>query len=80
MEDITYLNAASDAIYADHDDIKAYLTTRCPECDREAFTDPDAHVLVNGYVVIGCEGYYVIDPNLVGIESPNWSSWLDDNL
>jgi hypothetical protein len=61
----------------------ANLTTRCPECDVIPtpclVCDSDecdgagvAHGMVGEYVVIGCEGYYVVDPNLVGIDSPNW--------
>lgn len=60
------------------------LTTRCPECDGD-FTDIDVaradelHILVattadTVAVVVGCEGYFVIDPNLVGIDAPNWQS------
>jgi len=60
------------------------LTTRCPECGSdfadldEAYEDTE-HILVATTsdtiaVVVGCEGYFVIDPNLVGIPSPNWTA------
>ena len=29
-------------------------------------------VVVGAVVVVGCEGYWVINPNVVGIPSPNW--------
>jgi hypothetical protein len=64
------------------------LTTRCPECDSdfadldEAHEDTD-HIIITTTsdttaVVVACEGYFVIDPNLVGIDSPNWSNWMDN--
>ena len=31
-------------------------------------------------VIVGCEGYWVIDPAVVGIDSPNWSDWRADIL
>lgn len=58
------------------------LTTRCPECGSdfgdldEAYEDTE-HILTlttsdTVAVVVGCEGYYVVNPNRVGIDSPNW--------
>lgn len=75
-----YVQAVTDAIRAGHDDIKAYLTKRCPECDGDATDEPEDHVLVQGWCVVACEGYWVVDPNLVGIESPRWMNWMDDHL
>jgi hypothetical protein len=55
------------------------LRTVCPECDEKPDIgyDGDAHftaVTPTGQhvVVVGCEGYYVVNPNLVSIDSPNW--------
>jgi hypothetical protein len=31
-------------------------------------------------VIVGCEGYWVIDPAVAGIDSPNWSDWRADVL
>lgn len=62
------------------------LTTRCPECDSdfadldEAYEDTE-HIIIattsdTTAVVVACEGYFVVNPNLVGIDSPNWSDWM----
>ncbi|ORT58123.1 hypothetical protein [Streptomyces sp. CB03238] len=56
--------------------IEPYLTSVCTECDTHvASSDPDGHVLVGSSVVIGCEGYWLIDPNVVGISYPDWCDW-----
>lgn len=60
------------------DPSRVHLSQKCPECDRcPAICDPD-HVMgysgPNGwFVLVGCEGYWVLDPNEFGIERPNWS-------
>lgn len=51
------------------------LRTTCPECGVEPSEVPEVasdHRLAGPYVVVGCEGYYVVNPNLVGIPSPGW--------
>ncbi len=54
------------------------LSPICPECDLpgnpDDFDDPHAVLTTTEgpIVVIGCEGYKTIDPNLVGIDAPNW--------
>jgi hypothetical protein len=64
------------------------LTTRCQECDED-FSDIDkaraetGHIIVattsdTVAVVVGCEGYFHINPNLVGIDSPQWQDWTKD--
>jgi hypothetical protein len=59
-----------------------YATTRCPECAEHVAgdglvptADGAAHVMVGGSVVVGCEGYFVVNPNPLGIHSPNWEDW-----
>lgn len=52
-------------------------TPKCPECGEEPEPWAEMHttiVLRNGCtaVLIGCEGYLVVNPNLVGIRMPNW--------
>jgi hypothetical protein len=58
------------------------FTSSCPECGSD-FSDTDEayedneHIILalasDTYaVVVACEGYYVINPNLVGIDSANW--------
>lgn len=50
----------------------------CPECDRTPNPDDmdDPHAVLSTptglVVVIGCEGYKVVDPNRVGFLAPNW--------
>lgn len=55
--------------------LAAALSRYCPECDLEGDAiDPDSHTLTaRGEVVVGCEGYWVVNPALVGIDSPGWS-------
>lgn len=53
----------------------------CPECDDviDATYDDNGHIMtrtpdgLTDVVIIGCERYWVIDPNMVGIVSPNWT-------
>jgi hypothetical protein len=53
------------------------LNRYCPECGREAELDGEHITIatVGGFTVavIGCDGYWCIDPKLVGIHAPNWS-------
>jgi hypothetical protein len=50
----------------------------CPECGHLVADDRDRdHVVIDvpgvgPVVVVGCEGYFVIDPNAVGIDAPDW--------
>lgn len=48
----------------------------CPECGETPALDAkgtgNPHRLVGSFVVVGCEGYYVVNPNLVGIACPSW--------
>lgn len=68
------------------------FTTTCPECDSD-FADVDEahedteHIIITltsdtFAVVVACEGYFMVNPNLVGIDSPNWSDWatLPDDI
>lgn len=63
------------------------FTSTCPECDSR-FADVDEahedteHIIVTltsdtFAVVVACEGYFVVNPNLVGIDSPMWSDWTE---
>jgi hypothetical protein len=60
----------------------------CKDCDEavEPLSSSDGHIIYvegwgtdspsdldNPVVIVGCEGYWHIDPNLVGIPSENWS-------
>lgn len=50
------------------------LHTVCPECGREPAAEHSAepHRMVGRWVVICCEGYWVIDPSLVGLPRGQW--------
>lgn len=58
---------------------------KCPECDKE-FTNwdevnEDTHIVIKQkigdtelyYCVVGCEGYWVVDPKTLGLPRNNWS-------
>jgi rRNA maturation protein Nop10 len=60
------------------------LTDQCPECGSvQTFMQHDYHLVVRMpdtdpevrkvAVVVGCEGYWVVNPALVGIDRPNWT-------
>jgi hypothetical protein len=61
---------------------------KCPECDQEIANWDDAtrdtHIVIKQkigdtklyYCVVGCEGYWIVDPRTLGFERGNWSpSW-----
>lgn len=77
-----YATKADEAIQAGR--YTGPLTARCPECDAyfgdvdEAHEDTE-HILAattsdTFAVIVACEGYFVVDPNSVGFDSPNWSA------
>lgn len=51
----------------------ARIDTRCPECES-----PDdgngLHATYRGFILVGCEGYWVINPNLLGFDKPLWTN------
>jgi hypothetical protein len=74
-----YLAAVADALACGTDSadrLARYLTTTCPECGTQPAPGYDQHVLSCGeHVLIGCEGYFVVNPNLVGLNRPLWDDW-----
>ena len=53
--------------------LEPYLSPVCPECGHVPEREEGIHVVVGAAaVVIGCEGYWVINPNVVGIPRPSW--------
>jgi hypothetical protein len=65
------------------------LTTTCPECESnfadldEAYEDTE-HIIIattsdTTAVIVGCEGYFMVNPNLVGLSLPNWHD-ADGNI
>jgi len=59
---------------------RAWQSVACAECGRIPNINDDApHVLdADGYVLIGCEGYHQVNPNVLGLEKPNWSDWHEE--
>lgn len=62
-----------------------YITVICPECGGSGGDDFDFihQVMRTGSdplkvaVVIACEGYWVVNPSLVGVVSDNWQDWTE---
>jgi hypothetical protein len=66
--------------------LRPYLTNRCTECGEiiDIFDGYGGHAVVadgqdgtGAYVVIGCEGYHLINPALIGRPSDTWQDWTD---
>lgn len=59
--------------------ISDFTTPRCPECGQvPTGRDTSLHRMHDEIVIIACEGYYVIDPELVGMGSGNWMDFRVD--
>lgn len=69
-----YLEAAAQAITSHDPAVTPYLTTTCPECGWE---DSANHGRVRDYITLGCEGYWVISPNVLGISMLLWQDWTE---
>lgn len=70
--------------------ITPYLTTDCPECGENPIDNNYPHLTASpdqtshGYlrrdsdiVLIGCEGYHILDPALLGMDREGWDDWTD---
>lgn len=64
-----------------------HRVSECPECCEEIDIFNTEHLIWGErddvVIIIGCEGYWAIDPALVGIDSPNWQpagQYLSDEL
>lgn len=68
-----YVAAVRAALGNDPQMIIPWLTSVCPECGQSEPQDDD-HVLLS-MVVVGCEGFQVVDPNAVGMDAPDWEDW-----
>lgn len=67
-----YLAAVIAAMMRHDPRVVSFLSPICPECGQLADAEGGLHVVLGAAVVVGCEGYWVIDPNTVGIPKPNW--------
>jgi hypothetical protein len=61
-----------------------WRTRRCPECGDLVTGDglvtggaegEFAHVVIGGAVVLGCEGFFVVDPAALGMDPGQWQDW-----
>ena len=59
--------------------VKPYRTGTCPECEEPVtgeglVIDPEGftHVVINGGVTIACQGYFVVNPEVAGLDAGNW--------
>jgi hypothetical protein len=83
-----YMLAVAEAIEAGRTDIDQ-LTDVCPQCGDKVNvfdithtvisqlppTHPKHATSIDAYVVIGCEDYWVMNPNSIGIVFPNLMPW-----
>jgi hypothetical protein len=80
IETLQYLNAVNEALSKPEHEIMT--TDECHDCDRRIEGDRPFNVAEHWVmrdaktgtlvVVIGCEGYYEINPQSVGIEMEHW--------
>lgn len=79
----TYAQAMDAAI--DAGTVTGPLITTCPECGShfnntdEVYRDVE-HIIASTTsdtfaILVACEGYFVMDPSLVGIDSPGWADY-----
>ena len=68
-------------------ELHASMSQRCTECGVHALVmsaeQRDAHVLIEDafgelWVIVGCEGYWLVDPALVGMDRGAWQDWRAD--
>lgn len=67
---------------ADPATLAQYRTETCPECgdpvegDGLVLCDDGefAHVVLGGSVVLGCEGYWVVNPAVLGMDAGSWTA------
>ena len=87
--DIKYVVAVARTADARNRAVWELMTSTCPECQRTMTgLDNDDHLVLRVpgaehddaqvFVVIGCEGYWVINPNVVGIKCDTWLDWRDE--
>jgi hypothetical protein len=71
---------------ADPSVLAPWRTPTCPECGATpggdglvvADSGDHAHVVLRGAVILGCEGYFVVDPAAVGLDRGQWEDWRGD--
>lgn len=75
-EDAIYIGTVVKALESDIESVRPYLTQKCMECDETPDgCTVDYHGMIGSYIVIGCEGYFQVNPNVIGMTNPNWCDW-----
>lgn len=89
---MAYASAVRAIVTEDPDSIARWLTKVCPECEEvpvpvrpgiktacgEIEYDRWGHLVVDGYVAVGCEAFWVVNPAVVGVaDSAGWCDWTE---
>jgi len=76
-EDAYYLAQVEAAYAVEPLQLSPWLTNICPECDGS--WGEDSHELIEGtdLIAIGCQGYWIISPEAVGLPLGNWCDWRE---
>lgn len=86
LSQANYLKAAIEAVTSDPDRVSRWMSDICSECcepvEQFGYAE-DSHVFLEReestpVVLIGCEGYLMINPNVLGIIKPNWQDWMTE--
>ncbi len=56
-----YVARVCEAIAANDDAVFAQLSPVCPDCGEEAADTTPGHVIINAWVLVGCEGAQPIE-------------------
>ncbi|MEU8195318.1 hypothetical protein AB0C10_16205 [Microbispora amethystogenes] len=80
--DADYLAKVRKALEAGGENIRPWLTDTCPDCrNLPDNTDTEiTHQVIGDYIVLGCQGLMVINPNALGIHMPHWQDWTADAI
>lgn len=81
-----YLKAAVEMVTVNPERIERWISDVCSECceevsefeyanDSHVFTDREGDTPI---MLIGCEGYLMINPNVLGVSAPNWQDWMTE--
>ncbi len=67
-----YLARARAAIAAGSADVAPYLRATCTECCEVGRAGDGEHEMAGPYVIVGCEGYRLVNPKVLGLSAPHW--------
>lgn len=69
------------AYFANRTNLTAYddAPPICPECGCHAQESPYPHIVdEHDNILVGCEGYFLVDPAKIDLPGGNWSDFRDD--